>query len=175
MDNDGEAQRCLARPERHLCGFEMLDTVNKPHLDLASERLPQLMHSIESLDFLGLHGHEGWTHPYFTWSVQDRLLLGNMQSLRRLNFVGCHGLVRNPKEFLDPLRSSKSLKTIGVCINADPVLDDRFLPHYTSYHFRDEPRQGSKAPMSVVLQSDRTSLAYVRTLCDLFEEKRWEI
>lgn len=98
-----------------------------------------------------------------------------MQSLRRLDFAGCQGLVRNPKEFLDPLSSSKSLKTIGVCINADLVLIDRFLPDYASYQFRDETREGSQDPMSVVLRSDRTSWAYVRTLCDLFEEKRWEI
>jgi len=77
------------------------------------------------------------------------------------------------------LRSSKNLKTIGVSINAGLAFLDRFLPDYDSYHFRvedgDETQEEFKDPMSVVLRSDRTSLAYIRTLCDILEENRRDI
>lgn len=97
MNNDGPKDNIVWRDLNDT--YAVLDcwTGNKPEFDLASERLHQLMKSIESLQFLELRGRERWTHPDCTWSVQDTLLLGKMQSLRRLDFAGCHGLVRNLK------------------------------------------------------------------------------
>ena len=150
-------------------------------IELASQRFHRLIMGAKSLESLELHGQQRWALPECTESVKKTLAqsLGRKtNSLRRLNLVGIHGLVRNLKGFLAPLRVSQSLETIGISINEDLLFLDGFLPDLEIWEDDeggDETEDEADTDKSVVFGTDRTSLAYLRTLCDLLAEKRWEI